>query len=132
MIYEEAASNKRGGGWGAPAPVKPGESEEIFRVRDAGLEEPRGRVGGKLLPDVQRCQSGTPVKVGNEDQLIGFKSVHPGFGALHQYQQQTIDHTDGRPELVQPSFIDPPSFISPLLHWNTLSVTDGRPPRSRC
>lgn len=54
MIYEEAASNKPGEvGGGTPAPVKPGESEEIFRVRDAGLEEGRGRVGGKLLPDVQ-------------------------------------------------------------------------------
>lgn len=40
---------------GTPAPVKPGESEEIFQVRDAGLEEGGGGVGGKLLPDVQRC-----------------------------------------------------------------------------
>lgn len=61
MIYEEVASNKRGGvGGGTPPPVKPGESEEMFRVRDAGLEEGRGRVGGKLLPDVQCCHSETP------------------------------------------------------------------------
>lgn len=71
VIYEEAASNKRGEvvvvGGGTPAPVKPGESEEIFRVRDAGLEEGRGRVGGKLLPDVQRCQSEAPVKPPPQD-----------------------------------------------------------------
>lgn len=133
VIYEEAASNKRGGG-GTPAPVKPGESEKIFRVRDAGLEEGRGGVGGKLLPDVQRCHRRSPSKttssgppgcpVNSKDQLIWLQSVHAGFRPLHQYQLQTIDHTDGRPELVK-TIVYLPSIIyltpSPREHLDDVS-----------